>query len=85
LALLRCFVLQLADAHARPQIGFLDFIVCPLYMLLQSPGLAPGLGTRCLALIQANRTAWNGVISEALAARSSQPRQRASMPPLTRN
>jgi hypothetical protein len=74
LVLLRCCLLT----PRMQQIGFIDFCVRPLYALLQSPGLAPGLGTRCLALIQANRTAWNGVISEALATRSSQPRQRAT-------
>jgi hypothetical protein len=73
--------LLLADATLARltcyQIGFLDFVVRPLYTLLQSPGLAPGLGTRCLALIQANRTSWNSMISDAVAARTVQPRHRA--------
>ena len=50
---------MLADddvAKAKMEAGFLDFVVRPLYAALAD--VAPALGAKCLALIDANRAMW---------------------------
>jgi hypothetical protein len=40
-------------------------------LFLCSFQVSPGLGSRCLTLIDVNRNTWNAVISDAVAGRSS--------------
>ena len=49
------------NAKAKMELGFIDFVVRPLYLTLAI--VAPGLGPRCLSLIECNRSAWAELIS----------------------
>ena len=43
-------------AKAKMEIGFLDYVVRPLFVTLAD--VAPALGARCLRLIDRNKAAW---------------------------
>lgn len=43
------------------RLGFIDYVVRPLYLTLAI--VAPGLGPRCLAAIESNRSAWAEIIT----------------------
>ena len=49
------------NAKAKMELGFIDFVVRPLYLTLAI--VAPGLGPRCLSLIECNRSAWAEIIT----------------------
>jgi hypothetical protein len=52
-----------AAGKARMELGFLTFVVTPLYETFAK--IAPSLGAKCLARIEANRTMWADIIAEA--------------------
>ena len=63
---------MLADgdaAKARMEIGFLDYVVRPLYATLAR--ISPGMGGYCVSRIDANRAAWAALA----AAEASPPRK----------
>jgi hypothetical protein len=43
-------------AKAKLEIGFIDYVVRPLYATLAR--VSPGMGAYCLTRIDANRAAW---------------------------
>jgi hypothetical protein len=43
-------------ARGRMEASFIEYVVRPLYATLAR--VSPGMGSRCLALIDANRAAW---------------------------
>lgn len=45
------------EAKARMELGFLQFVVRPLYGTLER--IAPAVGARCLRHIEANRAMWD--------------------------
>jgi hypothetical protein len=49
------------NAKAKMELGFIDYVVRPLYLTLAI--VAPGLGPRCLAAIESNRAAWAEIIT----------------------
>lgn len=51
------------EAKAKLELGFLEFVVAPLFVTLAS--VAPRLGDKCLRLIGHNKTAWNARIGAA--------------------
>ena len=48
-------------AKAKLELGFLEYVVRPLYVTLAA--VAPRLGEKCLKLIDANKVAWQALIS----------------------
>jgi class 3 adenylate cyclase len=48
-------------AKAKLELGFLEYVVRPLYVTLAA--VAPRLGEKCLRLIDANKVAWQALIS----------------------
>jgi hypothetical protein len=48
------------NSKSRMELGFIDYVVRPLYLTLAV--VAPGLGPRCLAAIESNRAAWSELI-----------------------
>jgi hypothetical protein len=44
-------------AKARMELGFIQFVVQPLYVTLER--IAPAVGARCLRRIDANRQMWD--------------------------
>jgi hypothetical protein len=64
------------------EIGFLTFVVHPLYETLAK--VSPRLGAKCLARIEANRAMWADIIARDEAGgvrRSSMERARGAPPP----
>ena len=51
-----------AEAKAKLELGFLDFVVTPLFVTLAS--IVPRLGNRCLKLIALNKAAWTERLGE---------------------
>jgi hypothetical protein len=67
------------------EIGFLTFVVHPLYETLAK--VSPRLGAKCLARIEANRAMWADIIARDEAGgarRSSMDRARGAPPPPTK-
>jgi hypothetical protein len=50
-------------AKAKLEVGFIDYVVHPLYATLARA--CPELGRRCLPLLDANRTAWAATMAAA--------------------
>ena len=51
-------------AKAKLELGFLEYVVRPLYVTLAA--VAPRLGEKCLRLIDANKLAWQALINPGL-------------------
>ena len=68
---------------AKLELGFLEYVVAPLYKTLST--ISPVLGNRCLALIEENRAAWSEIIaSDTDADHSSRHSNGADPPPAAR-
>jgi hypothetical protein len=63
-----------AAGKAKMELGFLNFVVAPLYDTFAK--IAPSLGAKCLVRIGANRDMWTDIIAEAATA-PSMPRAAA--------
>jgi hypothetical protein len=61
-------VMQAVDDEqkSKMEIGFISFVVRPLYQTLAK--IAPALGARCLELVDANKAAWAEVMADAAVA-----------------
>ena len=51
-----------SEAKAKLELGFLDFVVTPLFVTLAS--IVPRLGNKCLKLIALNKAAWTERLGE---------------------
>ena len=51
------------EAKAKLELGFLEFVVAPLFVTLAS--VVPRLGNKCVKLIDQNKAAWQARIGAA--------------------
>jgi hypothetical protein len=67
---------------AKMELGFLKFVVQPLYQKLAV--VCPGFGPHCLALIASNKKMWESVIAKADAAAAALAASQPPPPPTER-